>query len=428
MQGQPPKVNSRTLVDWSSRGLRSKEGAEQVVNALKKKSGVKHLLLAKNDFGDEGMEVIMEFLCSPEGRKLPIEEINLSDTRLDDGGLDAISKYLTRNQLLVGLHLPNNRLKGRAGSALRFVEAINSSRLRSLNLTYNTSLGDGFLAEFLPRLTSPSLRELKLSSISLTTASGAIISSYLTSDACLPLRTLKLNANHLDLAYLYKLQKIMEESNFSLTYLEVFANYIAESNKKDAIYLAISRAAKRNMDLARFTRQEALAMLPISRSVLLESMHPLTPPRTPPSAIKLSLPPKLHAKQQAPVWSTVVSPTLETFPFRQLPIEIQQQILSQLCSHLSACQRVRIFNYASSPETLPSLKLGLAFPSSQKVSCIGDPTATMMSGLTCSGDPKTCLGPGKTLICGREEKRNWWLELVGCDRYELTKRTMDQAN
>jgi hypothetical protein len=311
-------------------------------------------------------------------------------------------------------------LSGETGVTNRFVEAINSSRLRSLNLTYNASLGDEFLAEFLPRLSSPHLRELKLSGISLNPISRPVIVSYLSSDACLALRVLNLNANHLDLECLRELRKVMQQRNFSLTCLELFANHIEEGQEKEDHHLAINTALKRNSDLSRCTRQEALNMLPISRCLLLESSQLPTPPRTPPPAVKLALPSRSNRQPPNSIWTTTNTPSL-SFPFRSLPKEIQLQILTNLCPTLSSTQAIRIFNYASDTKTLPSLKLGLAFPSSHKVSCISDPTATMMSGPTCSGDPKTCLGPGKTLICGREEKRNWWLELVGCERFEMPR-------
>jgi hypothetical protein len=98
-------MNSRAHVDWSSRDLRSKSGAEQVVNELKKRSSARHLLLGQNALGDDGIELIMAFLCSPDGRRLPIEEISLNETQMSDGALDAVSRYLSGNQTLVGLHL-----------------------------------------------------------------------------------------------------------------------------------------------------------------------------------------------------------------------------------------------------------------------------------------------------------------------------------
>jgi len=211
----------------------------------------------------------------------------------------------------------------------------------------------------------------------------------------------------------------MQERNFSLTCLELYANHIEDGQEREEHHSSINASLKRNLDYARCTRHEALSMLPISRCLLLESSQPPTPPQTPPLAFKLALPTRAKTKPANFIWTTIPAPS-PTFSFRSLPKEIQLQILTYLCPTLSCAQAIRIFNYASDPNTLPSLKLGLAFPSlGKEVSCVTDPTATMMSGLSCSGDPKTCLGPGKTLICGREEKRNWWLEMVGCERFEI---------
>jgi hypothetical protein len=77
------------------------------VNALKKRSAVKHLLLGFNRLGDGGVEVIFNYLCSSEGRKLPLEEISLNNAQMGNAALDALSKYLENNQLLLGLHLPH---------------------------------------------------------------------------------------------------------------------------------------------------------------------------------------------------------------------------------------------------------------------------------------------------------------------------------
>lgn len=315
-------------------------------------------------------------------------------------------------------YLLQNHIKGANGSAVRFVEAINSSHLKSLNLTYNNGLSDTFLAEFMPKLRSNYLRELKLSCISLTPASGPVIASYLSSPSSASLRSLKLNANHLGLDSLKILKKAIEEENYSLTCFEAFANHIGESNERDSIYIDINKKTKRNADYARCTRQEALALLPVARCLLLESSSDSKKNQSEPVAVKLSLRAKPESK--ASVWSTTATSSSRYFPFRTLPRELQHQVLANLCPILSPAQMIRIFTYACNLETLPSLKLGLAFPSSQKViNCVSDPTATMMSNLMCTGDPKTCLGPDKTLICGREEKRNLWLQMVECDRFEL---------
>ena len=98
---------SRTHADFSDRRLISRSGAEKVISVLKHKGALKHLLLGNNELGDDGIGLIMEYLCSEDGRRLSLEEIGLNVTHIGDQALDAISRYLNGNQTLVGLHLQN---------------------------------------------------------------------------------------------------------------------------------------------------------------------------------------------------------------------------------------------------------------------------------------------------------------------------------
>jgi hypothetical protein len=100
-------VWNRTHFDASSSGLQGLEGGREIVKAIQRKRSVKHLVLGRNALGDDGVEYIMRYLCSEDGRKLPIEEISLDVTGMGDRALDSISEYLFNNQTIVGLHLPN---------------------------------------------------------------------------------------------------------------------------------------------------------------------------------------------------------------------------------------------------------------------------------------------------------------------------------
>ncbi|KZT37461.1 RNI-like protein [Sistotremastrum suecicum HHB10207 ss-3] len=387
---------SKSHIVLHDTGLRGVTGAQTVINVLSKSRTVKILVLGHNPLGDEGIVKLFAYLCSDVGRKLNIEEISLNATSLGDVGLNAVSRYITRNHFLKGLHVQNNFISGSVETIAAFTAALNSSRVEIVNLTHNFPFSDIALDHFLSSLDAPHLRELHLSCLSLTPVSGPVISDYLSSRRSAALKRLKLNGNQLDLECLKSITKALDSGPCLLEALEMFANSVPNRSEKAECDKRLHAILRRNMYLNGAVSNEALALLPVARCLLL------------PSA----------SSSAGSVWRLLSPRPVRPFHFRGLPIELQYHILSCLAPNLSARQAIRIFNYASSPATLPSLELGLAFPDTHP--CVSDPTATMMSGVpACSGDPRTCLGPGKSLICGREEKRTWWLERVGCDRYEL---------
>lgn len=298
-----------------------------------------------------------------------------------------------------------------------FTAALNSSCVEIVNLTHNAPFCDAALEYFLSSLDAPHLRELHLSCLSLTPASGPVIAAYLSSPRSVALKRLKLNGNQLDLECLKLFIEALDSGPCSLETLETFANSFPGGPEKSECDKRLHAILRRNLYLNGAVGTEALALLPAARCLLYRSTSSSIPPSSDsPISSPLRKSSGSSSSKAGTVWS--ISPlSTPSFAFRGLPIELQYHILSCLAPNLSTRQLIRIFNYASSPATLPSLKLGLAFPDTHP--CVSDPTATMMNGApACSGDPRTCLGPGKSLICGREEKRTWWLERVGCERYE----------
>jgi len=194
----------RTHPDCSSSSLVSATGAQIVIDELRKPemNALKRLLLEHNALGDEGLELIMNYLCTEDGRTLPIEEINLNVTGMGDVALNAVSKYLEGNQKLIELHLLHNHLEGNSSSASRFVVAINSSSLRSLSLSYDSPTSGDLAAEFLSKLDSPHLRELEFFSYYLTTKLEPALAYYLRSTACLPFHSLRISAQCIMPCYL----------------------------------------------------------------------------------------------------------------------------------------------------------------------------------------------------------------------------------
>ncbi|KAG6835696.1 hypothetical protein H0H93_015590 [Arthromyces matolae] len=118
-------------------------------------------------------------------------------------------------------------------------------------------------------------------------------------------------------------------------------------------------------------------------------------------------------------------------PLHRLPVELKEYILSFLSPHLSAAQRIRIFQYAASASTLPQLLPCLPSLTSNHSVCIPDPSnleigdqnkiwkiggGGLGSGGGCAGGK--CLGSSNALLCHKERDREEWLFQIGCDAYE----------
>lgn len=231
------------------------------------------------------------------------------------------------------------------------------------------------MSHFLPQLNAPYLRELTLSSMGLTRISLPHILAYLSSPRCYPLGTLKINGNDLEHRSIRKITKSIDKHNFTLIRLEMYANNLADrgDSPQDSddepmpngpVFLSIF---SRNGYLKKQTEKEALTLLRCARATLLRS-------KSPPSPDDLQSPDAV-------------------FPFSRLPTELQLHVLKFVAPNLSTSQRLRIFEYASNPSTLPPLlpRLGRSNPPEWGV--FGS-------------------SPG-------EEERTQWLDVVRCDHYDV---------
>ena len=360
---------------------------------------------------------------------------------------------------------------GNSDVSIVFALAINASHLETLTLTTNKCLGDTFVAHFLPVLDTPYLQEIHLSAIGLTHASAPYIVRHITSPRC-RLRTLKVNGNQLRIRAARSIIRAARAANYTLHNLEMHANGLAEPDPdSDAspsddegeakgtpkswqdCETELKRILVRNSVLKRRVEKEALSLLRYARPLLLRPKSRATPSSISPcsdtcACAKVS-PESLFASIGQPYAHPLViasSPEPPTFQFTRLPTELQLHILSFLAPILSTAQRLRIFTYASSPTTLPTLLPCLSGGSG----CIPDP-ASPQFGLGGTAPPSSvassplalgrsggivlrkragggsmsgcasgkCMGAGNSVQCRRETERMSWLSEVRCTVFEL---------
>jgi len=413
---------------------------------------VTSLALSHNSLSDDGCTELFKFLSSEEGRKYRIAEINLRHNHISDRGLLAIADYIKNNSNLTDLWLQDNSFSGAQDSASIFAAALTTSDIRNLGFSANRGDGDEFVSRLLRGLDSPTLRDLQFAMTGLTYACIPPIVEYITSPRC-HLQILRLSGNHLGKRGVKTLIDAVDRGNFTLTKLDLFANGLVDPDPQaieddeggftsDAWQESEKRLRlllTRNDVLRRETEKDAFRLLRHSRPLLLPSRCPSSPsPRTGSnndSSHESTIPP-----------DSTLKPTL--------PIELQLYVLSLLAPTLSSAQRIRIFNYASTPTTLPRLlptltSTGSNSPSTITTSCIPDPSSLPFGGpaapsfgfgfgagvgsgfggvsggkgglvVTTGGSCANgkCMGAGNSLMCRRESERMKWLCVVGCCAYE----------
>ena len=244
-----------------------------------------------------------------------------------------------------------------------------------------------FTTRFLEELNSPYLRELTLSFNNLPPSTAYEFASFITSPRC-RLKVLRLSANHFGVLGVRDLVDAME-NNYSLTEVEVYAN-VSEGDGQDGQKI-IEKAQKkrkdlqdRNKALRQQMEREALSLLRCSRILLLSRGGAVS----------------------------------ERFPrglsLRTLPMELLLHVLSFIAPTLSVPQRGRIFDYASTRSTLPSL-----IPRLFSRGCIQDPSS-FPQGASSDCTAGNCMGTSGSLSCRKQAEKEEWLTQMGCDIYEAS--------
>lgn len=276
-----------------------------------------------------------------------------------------------------------------------FAEALNSSSLTFLSLSSCGGLSDAFAARFFPRLDSPHLSNLQLSTICLTRTAVPHIVEYLSSPRSRHLATLKLSGNNLGVRGASKIVRRIKQANFNIVNLEMYGvrTHIQQAGQGDpsegdsgdsssaprshssAIRFEedLRYTLTRNEVLQRSTHTAAFLLLRYSRTLLLK-------PRGE----------NEHESIRAP------------FHIQSLPTELQLHILSLTVDTLSANQRIRIFQFATDYNTFPEI-----LPDLRRRQSEGFPVSNLLKK---SSSPFT-LSP-------RDANRTQWLRVVGCDLYE----------
>jgi len=258
----------------------------------------------------------------------------------------------------------------------------------------NNQLSDPFVEIFLPALESPHLRELYISGLDITPRSCPHIVAYLSSPNRCRLRSFNCNCNSLGFRGVRSIIDAIKRHNHTIPTVELHANQQPDDDEDThgwsqysswkAYEALLSRVLTRNKLLKLETERQALRLLRYARPLLL------------------------HSALLSPAVSSLSTPAPYipgSPPFLTLPSEIKQYILSFLGPTLSIAQRIRIFNYASTPSTLPPL-LPCLFPDSAKGA----------DGQFVAG---TYLPTHSTGIWQKEQASARWLRDIGCDGYAL---------
>ncbi|KAJ7671911.1 hypothetical protein B0H17DRAFT_1084618 [Mycena rosella] len=426
-------LSSRGYIDRMDAGLTAVRGAQEIISMISSRRFVTKLILGHNELADDGCVVLFKFLTSSVGRKYHIAEISLNGNSIGNRGLMAVVEYLQRNRVLKELFLQNNKFTGDAETFAAFTTALNTSHLELLSLTTNRSLSDPFVEVFFSLLDSPRLREVHLSAISFTPQAAPHLIAYISSPRC-RLHTLKCNGNSIGFRAIKSIIRAIERHNFSLLTVELYANHAVGAASSDntseddeddesggpasldawkASEAQIRRVLLRNAHLKRETEKEAIQLLRYARPLLLAgSAHIPSTRCTDCSCVELSGP--LDAVAVADY-----APS-KGFVFRAFPTELQLYIMSFLAPTLSPAQRIRIYTYASSSETLPRAGLCLpGFPGRTSSNlCVLDP-ASMPFGMSsggCAGGK--CAGTGNSVLCHKDQQRGEWLAAVDCAVYD----------
>jgi len=400
-------------INYLDAGLSSVMGAREIITMMSSRCMVARLVLGLNDLGDDGTIVLFKYLSSNLGNKYKVAEISLNSNGIGDRGLLAITEYLNNNLTLKELFLQNNRFLGDPPVIEALTTAINLSVLETLSLTTNRGLTDSFIEQFLPKLDSPHLREIHLSAMGLTSRSTPHIIEFISSPRC-HLHTFKCNGNSLGSPSVRRIIRAIERSNFGLLRVELYSNQSVDGGQtggaeneasmgleswKESEKL-LKRVLLRNDYLKREIRTEALCLLRLARALLLQ--------RTKANQTVNNPLPQRHSNDSCSCISAQISSSMS---FLCLPTELQLHIFFFLAPTLSSAQRVRIYTYASSHSTLPSL---LGFPSRRNSVCTFN--SSSMSGKMQSGyggGSRKGIGVGN-----KEEERAKWLAKVGCCTFE----------
>ncbi|KIJ11201.1 hypothetical protein PAXINDRAFT_119093 [Paxillus involutus ATCC 200175] len=422
-------VNS-TLHNISAR-LASSLTVNAIISAIRRREVVHRLYLGDSCLGDSGCVRLFEFLSSPSALhcRNSLTELFLTKNDIGARGLLAVAAFLRNNSVLRELCLSGNPLTTDPEVIAEFASALNSSRLCTLQILHTTSLGDPFVRTFVPMLSTPYLRQLDIPAINMTRAVVPILADYVKSPRC-RLERLQCNANSLTLAGARTVVNAIEEGNYTLWRVNLDDLHADEhdggAEMRTIIWQeglrVLSAAVQRNLEHKVQIRDQSLALLRCCRALFLRSGTVRDGAGT--------FPPVSVYNRNSRSFGLLP-------PFFLLPVELQQEIISYLAPSLSHQQRMRIVCFAADITTLPQLGCeldsvlgrGKNMDNFSRTGHGKRSTSQRRQPFDSEGTwrPPTwweCRCPIEVranchcLRRWRQEMRDMWLTLVGCDAYE----------
>ncbi|KAF8172280.1 hypothetical protein BJ912DRAFT_994151 [Pholiota molesta] len=286
--------------------------------------------LKNTPLDDQGCEMLFQWLISGDDVNAPedifprsVASITLTQARLGDAGFRAIVAWLESLKSLRDI-IPGNRC-------------------RFLNLGFNKIAGSADLARDFNETHPCKLTELHASENHM--GYRGVRAIIVALERCWTLHKVELLPNDIGEPPNEEENDEIEatkegEGTFPLARMPGFdtGSFGGMHSIGSAIlHEALDRVVSRNVSLKPMIIKEALLLLKYSRLMLQK---------------KLQL--DLQPTQQGRLTTNALE---NSFSFTYLPTEIQLCVLSPLAPTLSHVQRIRVFEYAVDPSTLPSLQL-----------------------------------------------------------------------
>jgi Ran GTPase-activating protein (RanGAP) involved in mRNA processing and transport len=96
------------LTKYLTQIVSDSKGANEVVGILKKRPFVTQITLSQNALGDEGLQIILQYLTH-NSTSLSVTSLNLNSCNLGNTALEQLGLYLKNQRTLQNLSLQNVR-------------------------------------------------------------------------------------------------------------------------------------------------------------------------------------------------------------------------------------------------------------------------------------------------------------------------------
>ncbi|EJT48737.1 hypothetical protein A1Q1_02282 [Trichosporon asahii var. asahii CBS 2479] len=172
----------------------------------------------------EGLMAVRARFSAQSDEFWGMREINLAANAIGDEGLVAAMFYCAKDMCMKELLLQRNQVT-LEHVVVRVVEKLNASRLAKLSLASNP-LNTAAVCTMFEMLDAPYLHALHLSACQITSDLVPALCAFLRSPRSQRLQLLELNGNMLGRAGVTAILDAIEEANFSLSRIGLFANTV----------------------------------------------------------------------------------------------------------------------------------------------------------------------------------------------------------